>query len=62
MLPVMPGELVGPGEPPVAPLPGAAVRLLPRVRALVRLQVGALRVNLITAWFITLVISPVIIV
>ena len=46
VFPQMPGELVRPGEPPVALRPAAAVRLLPRVGSLVRLQVGTLRVNL----------------
>ena len=46
VFPQMPGELVRPGKPPVALRPRAAVRLLPRVRSLVRLQVRTLRVNL----------------
>ena len=46
VFPQMPRELVRPGEPPVALRPAAAVRLLPRVGSLVRLQVRTLRVNL----------------
>ena len=46
VLPVMSGELVGAGKLPVAAVPRAGVRLLSRVRPLVRLQVGALRVHL----------------
>ena len=51
VLPVVAGELVRPGELPVAALPAAAVGLLPRVRPLVRLQVRALRVHLQSLYF-----------
>ena len=46
VLSVVSGQLVRPGKLPVTAVPGAGVRLLARVRSLVRLQVGALGVNL----------------
>ena len=46
VLPVVAGQLVRPGEPPVTALPGAAVRLLARVGPLVGLQVRTLGVHL----------------
>lgn len=49
VLPVMPRQLVRPGELIVALGPLAGVRLLPCVDSLVRLQVGALGVHLIAA-------------
>ena len=49
VLAVVTGELVGAGEFPAASLPATQVRLLPGVRAVVRLQVRALRVRLVAA-------------
>ena len=46
VFPQMPRQLVRSRKSPVALGPRAAVRLLTRVRSLVRLQVGTLRVNL----------------
>ena len=46
VFPQMPRQLVRSRKSPVALGPRAAVRLLSRVRSLVRLQVGTLRVNL----------------
>ena len=49
VLAVVARQLVGARELPPAALPAAQVRLLPRVRAMVRLQVRALRVRLVAA-------------
>jgi len=43
---VVTGQFIGPREPPRASRPAAAVRLLARVRAQVRLEVRALAVRL----------------
>ncbi len=47
VLPVVTGQFVGARELPAAALPGAVVRLLPGVRAQVRLEVRALGVHLL---------------
>jgi len=55
MFAIMPRELVRPREPPRAALPRASVRLFARVRALVRLEMRALRVDLSAALVVALV-------
>lgn len=49
VLPHVAGQLVRAGKLPAAPLPVALVRFLPSVRALVCLEVGALRVHFVAA-------------
>ena len=46
VLPVVAGQLIRPGKSPATSGPGAGVRLLASVRALVRLQVRAFCVHL----------------
>ena len=58
VLPVVPGQLVRPGELPLAAFPGALVGLLARVRALVGLQVRALGVDLVAIGEVALVNLP----
>ena len=55
VLAVMPGQLVGSGKLPAAALPRALVRLLARVGPLVGFEVGALGVDLVTSWKVTVV-------
>lgn len=55
---VVPGQLVRPGEAPVAVLPRATVRLLTCVRPLVRLQMRALCVNFGATWIVAEVDPP----
>ena len=49
MAPIVAGELVGPPEGPVAPLPRTAEGFFPCVNPAVGLEVGALGVHLCTA-------------
>ena len=46
MFPLVPGQLIRPGEPPAAALPVADVRLLPGVGSVVGLEVAGLGVGL----------------
>lgn len=55
---VVTGEFIGASEGPVAPLPRAGERLLPRVYPLVSLEVGALCVLLGTVGVVTVVRAP----
>jgi len=55
VLAVVSGQLVRPGEPPLAALPGTSVRLLTCMCSLVSFQVGALRVDFLAVWKATLV-------
>ena len=56
VLPQVSRQFIGAGKPPVTVGPGARVGLLPRVRPLVGLQVGALGVDFVTN--ITMVVPP----
>ena len=58
VLAVVPRQLVGAGKLPAAAVPRALVRLLARVRPLVRLEVRALRVDLVTAGKVAAVHLP----
>ncbi len=57
MFSVMPGELVGPGELPVAIVPRALVGLLARVRANVLLEVRGLQVGLVAVGILALEVA-----
>ena len=58
VLPVVPRQLVGPGKLPAASVPRALVRLLAGVGPLVRLQVRALRVDLVAPGEVTAMHLP----
>ena len=55
VLAVVSRELVGASKAPLTPFPRARVRLFPRVRALVCLEVGALGVHLLAAGVVAFV-------
>ena len=55
VLPIVSGQLVRPGELPLAAFPRTLVRLLARVSPLVSLQVGALGVDLVAVGEVALV-------